>query len=46
VVKFSHDPVGDDGFLGEEFKYLKKHGYRYNEETMTAEPTRGKKSQK
>ena len=35
---FSHNPVGDKGALGNEYKYLMDHGYDWNPETMTAIP--------
>lgn len=38
TFKFSHNPVGADGFLGDELKYLENHGYEFDEATMQATP--------
>jgi len=35
TFKFSHNPVGDTGALGNEFKYLRDNGYEWIQETMT-----------
>ena len=38
TFQFSHNPVGDTGTLGQEFKYLLKNNYSRNETTMTMVP--------
>lgn len=38
IFEFSHNPVGDKGALGNEYKYLMKHGYKFDPETLTAVP--------
>lgn len=36
TIRFSHDPVGDLGALGDELNYLKKNGYVFFPEVMSA----------
>ncbi|MBM7541220.1 ribonuclease YeeF family protein [Amphibacillus cookii] len=38
TVHFSHNPVGDKGFLGLEYKYLKRNNYIYDSSTMRMLP--------
>jgi hypothetical protein len=38
VLKFSHNPVGDTGYLGKELQYLESRGYIFDAATMTARP--------
>lgn len=35
---FSHDPVNDLGALGQEYQYLLKNNYIWDEVTMTMSP--------
>lgn len=35
-IRFTHNPLGDEGALGDELEYLLERGYSYDEATMTA----------
>lgn len=37
-VHFSHNPVGDPGYLGMELDYLRAHGYRFDPRSNVAYP--------
>ncbi len=38
IFQFSHNPIGDSGALGAEYKYLEQNGYIWNPLTMTMRP--------
>jgi len=38
VINFTHNPVGDEGFLGMELKHLQKNNYIYDPKSTTAFP--------
>ena len=38
IFQFSHNPIGDDGALGQEYQYLLENNYKWNEKTMTMIP--------
>ena len=38
IFQFSHNPIGDEGALGKEFKYLLENNYFLDEATMTMRP--------
>ncbi len=38
TLYFSHDPINDNGDLGNEYRYLFKNGYEWNSITQTMVP--------
>ncbi len=38
IFQFSHNPIGDQGALGKEYKYLLQNNYLWDEKTMTMLP--------
>ena len=38
IFQYSHNPIGDSGALGADYKYLEQNGYIWNPLTMTMRP--------
>ena len=38
IFQFSHNPIGDQGALGDEYRYLLENNYKWDPKTMTMSP--------